>query len=131
MSQMVTQKELARRFARGHDSGTASNLAIVRDGDVSHLVGYGWAIYATRDEADERGPVTVYEDAWREWARERGGQATHSQFAEIRKGLKEAFNRKDGEHPSTHALCTYNSEDRPTWADPPSSVNRVGELRGR
>lgn len=59
-----TQEELARRFAYGADSGTASNMTIVpgRDGDAdAHIVGYGWAIYATRDA---NGRVTLH-DGWR------------------------------------------------------------------
>lgn len=124
---MVSHQEVARAFARGADDGRGTNLAIVRDndGDKTHLVAYGWAIYATRFD-DENGRVEVYEAAWREWARERGGQATHGQFAEIRKGLSVAFNARDDEHPSYHALCDYVDDERPTWAAPPASVDKIG-----
>lgn len=130
MIKVTTQAELARQFARGYDSGSASNLAIVATEDETRLVGYGWATYATRDDA---GKVTVYEAGWCDWARSQGGNTTQSQFAKIREGLKEAFNARDDEHPSFHALCEYVEDEnaRPTHAEPPASVDMIGYHRGR
>lgn len=118
-----SQKELARRFANGADSGTASNLSIVTDGEDSettHLVGYGWAVYATHHP---NGKITIYEDGWREWATERGGKATHGQLSALKAGVREVFG---GVRPEDHALAEF-AEDTPTVASPPDSVNLVGD----
>lgn len=117
-----SQKELARRFANGAESGTASNMSIVTDGEDSettHLVGYGWAVYATHHP---NGHITIYEDGWKAWAREKGGQTTQCQLAEVRKGIREVFGGVD---PEDHALAEFD-EGTPTVAEPPASVSLVG-----
>lgn len=117
-----TQKELARRFATGAKSGTASNMSIQTD-DVGRacLVGYGWALYARRDGND----IVVYEDAWREWATERGGNATHGQLTAAKRGIREALGGVD---PAEHSLVTM-ADSRPTVAPEPASVAEVGGMR--
>lgn len=117
-----TQKQLARKFASGADSGQASNMSIQTDSDGrACLVGYGWAVYARRDGQE----IIVYEDAWREWATDRGGNATHGQLSAMKTGFKEALGGVD---PADHSLVTM-SDERPTVADAPESVSQVGGIQ--
>lgn len=92
----MSQHALARRFADGATSGRASNVQIVDEDERTLLVGYGHAVYATRDK--ETGTIWVYggwankklgaeaSDGWgrgggRAYA---GSQSTKSQFGSMR-----------------------------------------------
>lgn len=57
------QNELGKRFHRGETSGTASNTRIedYEDLGLTALIGYGHAVYATRDK--ETGH-TIYYEGW-------------------------------------------------------------------
>ena len=83
---MVSQKELARRFARGDPVDAipaASNMNVVTaddDGFDALIVGYNWAVYAAR----QNGTVTVF-DGWHGYS-----PSTSCQITEIRKGVDEA-----------------------------------------
>lgn len=126
---MKNQKELARAFARGSDSGRASNMSIqTGDDGETHLVGYGWAVYATHYPS---GRMDYYGPGWSEWSREKGGNATQSQLAEVRKGIRAALG---GVSLEDHALATIVEGETPTVAEPPETVSMVGERvrdRGR
>jgi hypothetical protein len=58
---MVAQDKLGRMFVRGETSGEASNVRIIHFPYLGKtaLVGYGHAVYATRD--DDTGHITYFE----------------------------------------------------------------------
>ena len=56
---MFSQNELGKRFANGATSGKASNVEIVETDNETLLVGYGWAVYASRNK--QTAEITHYE----------------------------------------------------------------------
>lgn len=57
---MMSQSDCARRFEEGATSGRASNVHIAElSGGWTALVGYGWAVYAVRDNS---GTIHAYPD---------------------------------------------------------------------
>lgn len=78
---MVSQAELARKFARGQSVDSlpnASNIAAQEGPDgVDYLVGYGHAIYAARF----KGSVLLFE-GWRGYS-----VSTTCQLTELKKGF--------------------------------------------
>jgi hypothetical protein len=80
--QMLSQNDLARRFADGATSGQASNVKIQERDNATLLVGYGHAVYAAREKAT--GEITVF-SGWqmRESRRWAGSPSTKSQFGKM------------------------------------------------
>ena len=118
---MTSQKNLSRQFAAGKTSGKASNMEITElDDGRTAIIGYGWAIYATRED----GKIYVFED-WGEWSSTRGGRATKHQIGQIKSGLRSYFNARPGENYDFHALVE-SAEGTPRIGSAPSSVDLIG-----
>lgn len=76
---MMSQNKLGAAFANGDKSGESSHVKIIegREGRT-HLLGYGWAIYATR-EPDGR---IVFHEGWRGYS-----TSTSCQLSKLRQGV--------------------------------------------
>ena len=90
---MVTQEELGRMFAEGHDPTKipgASNVEALptdREGYDAKIVGYGHALYALRKEGGGSNPddsvITLYE-GWRGYT-----VTTSCQLTKLKNGMEQ------------------------------------------
>jgi len=80
----------------------------LRNGNTA-LVGYGWALYAERDDS---GHITVY-DGWRDWAQKQGEGQAEATPRHIR---------------NLESLADSHSANNPQTASAPESVREIGRM---
>lgn len=86
---MISQRELARRFARGDDAESipaASNITVESaegsdDEFEAYIVGYNWAMYAGRTP---EGSVVIF-DGWYGYSK-----TTSKQMSTLKSGIRQA-----------------------------------------